>query len=78
MIDQPSQVYFPRAYKDTEDSEGDLDENIRQVKNIFNVLNNELETIEKDCGFKPQIIVMDHADEPEFDAYIRKRWKKWR
>lgn len=76
LIDQPSQVYFPRAYKDLEDSEGDLDENIKQVKNIFTVLKDELNIIEKDCGFMPQIIVMDHADETEFSAYVRKRWKK--
>jgi len=36
----------------------------------------ELNIIEKDCGFMPQIIVMDHADETEFSAYVRKRWKK--
>lgn len=76
LIDQPSQVYFPRAYKDIEVSEGDLDENIKQVKNIFIVLKDELDIIENDCGFMPQIIVMDHADEMEFDTYVRKRWKK--
>ncbi|AXP82220.1 hypothetical protein CJ739_3158 [Mariniflexile rhizosphaerae] len=75
MIDQPSQVYFPRAYKDTDGMEGELDENIKQVKNIFTVLKDELEFIKKDCGFLPQIIVMDHADEPEFESYVRKRWK---
>ncbi|HHF0486439.1 DUF3732 domain-containing protein [Vibrio alginolyticus] len=25
-------------------------------------------------GFKPQIIVLEHADEPEFDQYVRYRW----
>jgi uncharacterized small protein (DUF1192 family) len=77
IIDQPSQVYFPREYKVLEEDEKDnIDENIKQVKNIFTVLNEEIETIKKDCGFEPQIIVMDHADESDFSDFVRKRWKK--
>ena len=76
MIDQPSQVYFPRAYKKEDNLVGNVDENIKQVKNIFKVIEAELKIIKKACGFMPQIIVMDHADEPEFEPFIRKRWKK--
>jgi len=76
IIDQPSQVYFPREYGKIEDEGVNLDENIIQVKNIFKVLKDEIDIIKNDCGFEPQIIVMDHADEPEFSEYVRKRWKK--
>ena len=80
FIDQPSQVYFPKEYKevDENDSEGveKLDENILQVKNIFKVLANEINVIKKDCGFFPQIVVMDHADEEEFRKYRKEKWSK--
>jgi len=82
FIDQPSQVYFPKAskvikedkeQKDVND-EPTFDENIEQVKNIFKVIVEEISTIENDCGFAPQIIVMEHADETEFSQYVKKRW----
>lgn len=77
FIDQPSQVYFPTQYGIIDDDKGnDSDENIRQVKNIFTVIIDALETIKTDCGFLPQIVVMEHADEPEFDQYVKARWKK--
>ena len=77
FIDQPSQVYFPRDYGET-DSDGisTPDENIFQVKNIFTVIINYLEEIKKDCGFLPQVIIMEHADEKEFHDFVRARWKK--
>lgn len=81
FIDQPSQVYFPKATKVISQEEladnldeKDYDENIKQVKNIFNVILEELSIIEKDCGFLPQIVIMEHADEAEFDRYVKKRW----
>ncbi len=73
FLDQPSQVYFPKEYKQTED---DVDENIEQVKNIFKVIKDELEIIKKDCDFMPQVVIMDHADEKEFNTYVKKRWSK--
>lgn len=78
IIDQPSQVYFPRDYKQLDDGNNPvkIDENIRQVKNIFSTILREISKIKKECGFEPQVIVMDHADEAEFDPYVRKRWKK--
>jgi len=84
FIDQPSQVYFPKVTniitKDTQhkvkenDDEPDFDENIKQVKNIFKVILKEITTIKDDCGFSPQVVVMEHADEKEFDKYVKKRW----
>jgi len=38
------------------------------------VIVQEIENIKKDCGFSPQIVVMEHADEKEFDQYVKKRW----
>ena len=77
FIDQPSQVYFPGKYGKVDDSEqNSADENIKQVKNIFTVLIREIKKIKEDCGFEPQIIVMEHADEPDFNQYVKARWKK--
>ncbi len=77
FIDQPSQVYFPTKYNQLEeDNDNNLDENIVQVKNIFKVISDTLSIIEEDCGFLPQVVVMEHADEEEFAPYVRKRWKK--
>lgn len=83
FVDQPSQVYFPKAtktlskeikmLKDGSDLQ-EVDENIIQVKNIFTVFLNELAAINKDCNFNPQIVVMEHADEVEFNEYVKKRW----
>ena len=77
FIDQPSQVYFPTKYGEVEnDSDSDADENIKQVRNIFRVLIDALAAIKEDCGFMPQIIVAEHADEDEFKSYVKKRWTK--
>lgn len=82
FIDQPSQVYFPRTYLSEDLSsispkdEDDFDENIKQVKNIFKVMKDELIKIEKECNFLPQIIVMDHADEKEFALSVIQRWRR--
>ena len=80
FIDQPSQVYFPKVTKvisnDTQvvDDEEDYDENIKQVKNIFNVILEEILIIKEQYGFAPQIVVMEHADEKDFYQYVKKRW----
>jgi hypothetical protein len=80
FIDQPSQVYFPKVTKvisndnQKEDDVENYDENIKQVKNIFNVILEEISTIKKQYGFSPQIVVMEHADEQEFYHYVKERW----
>lgn len=88
VLDQPSQVYFPNKYgiiekedfdneiQDESEIETKKDENIEQVKNIFNVLISEIDNIYKEVNFKPQIIVLEHADESEFKDYVEYRWKK--
>ncbi|CAA0178098.1 DUF3732 domain-containing protein [Tenacibaculum maritimum] len=79
IIDQPSQVYFPRTTKkselDSEDVE-EYDENIKQVINIFTVLNKEIQLIYKNTKVKPQIIVLEHAKEDDFEEFIIRDWVK--
>lgn len=83
FLDQPSQVYFPKVTRRFSSSnkqelinEEEVDENIKQVINIFKVIEKFLNNLQEDknIGFKPQVIVLEHADEPEFDKYIRYRW----
>lgn len=79
ILDQPSQVYFPRSLKKEELDEEDLekfDDNIDQVKNIFKVLNEEIELIHDNTGIKPQIIVLEHANDESFEKFIIKDWNK--
>jgi hypothetical protein len=79
ILDQPSQVYFPRSLKKEELDEEDLekfDDNIDQVKNIFKVLNEEIELINTNTGIKPQIIVLEHANDVSFSEFIIKDWNK--
>lgn len=79
ILDQPSQVYFPRTAKKIElkgeDAE-EFDDNIKQVRQIFKVLNEELDLIKKLKGFKPQIIVLEHANDSDFKDYIIRDWDK--
>ncbi|AOC95952.1 hypothetical protein BB050_02858 [Flavobacterium anhuiense] len=80
VLDQPSQVYFPRSSKKSELTDEDeilkFDDNINQVKNIFKVLNEEIELIKKETGVEPQIIVLEHANDESFDKFIIKDWDK--
>jgi len=79
MLDQPSQVYFPKTAKKDElnnEEESAFDENIKQVRGIFKVLNEEIELIETTTGIKPQIIVLEHANDEEFKKFIIKEWDK--
>jgi hypothetical protein len=73
FLDQPSQVYFPKYFDRTKDKD------VRNVEDIFDVIIETIERIEKEAGFKPQVIVTDHADNLElkngdFNSYVRKRW----
>lgn len=75
MIDQPSQVYFPRTTNKEElidEEQNEYDLNIQRVRDIFKVLNKELKRI----GNKAQIIVLEHANEPEFKDFIIRDWNK--
>lgn len=79
MLDQPSQVYFPRTTKLDElstEERSEFDANIFQVKNIFKVLAEEIKLIESNSDFKPQIIVLEHANDDDFKEYIIESWNK--
>ncbi|WP_159023587.1 DUF3732 domain-containing protein [Formosa sp. L2A11] len=80
MIDQPSQVYFPRTAKKTElndpEEKVEFDVNIERVKDIFKVLSEEIELIHENTNTKPQIIVLEHAKEDDFEEYIIRDWIK--
>lgn len=80
VLDQPSQVYFPKIYKkldeEVENEIKKVDDNIFQVKNIFKVISDEITNIDEVCGYKPQVIVLEHADEDEFAQFIKYRWSK--
>lgn len=80
VLDQPSQVYFPKIYnqldEDVENKQEKIDDNIIQVKNIFNVISKEIANIDAKFGYKPQVIVLEHADEDEFSQFIKYRWRK--
>ncbi|SMG64408.1 hypothetical protein BMETH_24043034041018, partial [methanotrophic bacterial endosymbiont of Bathymodiolus sp.] len=34
------------------------------------VIVEEITTIKEDCGFAPQVIIMEHADEEELNQYV--------
>lgn len=76
FLDQPSQVYFP-----SEKKQSDLkDSDIKQVENIFNVINLVVKGIKEKLEFEPQIIILEHADDldlhEDFEKLVRKRWKE--
>ncbi|MDP8050881.1 DUF3732 domain-containing protein [Pasteurella atlantica] len=74
FLDQPTQVYFPTAIKDTGDEFnaknikekiGDiktLDDDIKSVTNIFDQLVSYCKKTLEETGIEPQIIITDHAD----------------
>lgn len=73
FLDQPSQVYFPKEYDKTKDKDR------IQVENIFRMLLDEIERINKEYHVSPQIIITDHADfldlgKYNFEDYVRRRW----
>lgn len=78
FFDQPSQVYFPQGDdKKDEISQADLEAVNKMYKTIFN----EINSIGKDTGRLPQIIIVDHVDgknlecKKEFEGYIRCNWR---
>lgn len=80
ILDQPSQVYFPNTSQKFYETIKE-DENIKQVTNIFNVLISELNYINTNFNFLPQILVLEHADdlklkEVKFEDLVRRRWSK--
>lgn len=94
FLDQPSQVYFPTSIKDdnvefnVDDIEAKKgtntkDEDLGAVTNLFDQLVSFCQTTFEETGVKPQIIVIDHADNlnlangVDFESLVNgRRWRK--
>ncbi len=60
IVDQPSQVYFPKQLSDAQsigDEEPYQDEDVAAVRKIFSMLADAV----RDCSGRLQVIVLDHA-----------------
>lgn len=89
FIDQPSQVYFPSVLdineiefnaRELKKNEKEADDDMRAVTNLYTQIVNEIETINNKYGYRPQIIISDHADNlgldgVDFNSFVRARWR---
>ena len=77
FFDQPSQVYFPQGNDKVEITQADLVAVNKMYKTIFD----EVNSIGKDTGILPQIMIVDHVNgdklecREEFKRYIRCNWR---
>lgn len=93
FLDQPSQVYFPSVIdineeefdasklKSLEGKVEKVDVDLLAVTNLFQQIIIFINNIFEEYGFKPQIIISDHADNlklenDSFESYVRHRWRK--
>ncbi|GLI57113.1 ATPase [Propionigenium maris DSM 9537] len=79
FLDQPSQVYFP----DKESIHNKESKDYKNVEEIYKAILWGIREIEKETEIKPQVIIMDHADnldlgkENDFESYVNgNRWKE--
>ena len=61
--------------------ETELDDDMSAVTNLYTQIALVIEAIYKNCGYRPQIIISDHADKLnlngfDFESFIRARWRK--
>ncbi|PSV96979.1 DUF3732 domain-containing protein, partial [Photobacterium aquimaris] len=95
FLDQPTQVYFPNVTSDynkefnpsdlignNEEKISKVDDDIKSVENFFNQIIFFCEKINNKYAIKPQIIIIDHADNlnlespREFNSYVIERWRE--
>lgn len=94
FIDQPSQVYFPSVLdineiefdavelkKNEHKGEEEAHDDMQAVTNLFTQIAIVIETINETYGYRPQIIISEHADNLhmegfEFNSFVRARWRK--
>lgn len=92
FIDQPSQVYFPSidtksVFSPTalgtegESAAREADEDMRAVANLYTQIAKVIESINERYGYRPQIIISDHADNLDmdgfdFNSFVRARWRR--
>jgi len=78
FFDQPSQVYFPQG-DDKNDKVTQAD--VLAVNKMYKTIFDEINSIGKDTGVLPQIIIVDHVDgnnliiKDEFEGYVRRNWR---
>jgi hypothetical protein len=93
FLDQPTQVYFPNYLNDDLESfdakeiaegtprQNNVDEDLKAVVGMYDELVRFCDGTERISGFRPQIIVTDHADhlklggDTSFDSFVRARWR---
>lgn len=79
FFDQPSQVYFPQGDRSNDEI---TQKDVVAVNNMYQTIFNEINSIGKDTGNLPQIIIVDHVDgnnldiKTEFENYIRCNWRE--
>jgi rubrerythrin len=81
FFDQPSQVYFPQGTFEKGDKDELSQSNLKAVNQMYKTIFNEINSIGKDTGILPQILIVDHVDgndleiKKEFASYVRKDWR---
>jgi hypothetical protein len=87
FFDQPSQVYFPQELldeKDTKKTKKEFEQDKQAVTKMYKVMFDEIESIYKDTGVKPQLIIVDHVtsinmqseeEKNKFKKYTRRDWR---
>ena len=85
MIDVSTNGFDAEELKEREKGDKgkeEVDDDMRAVTNLFVQILNVLKSINEQCGYTPQIIISDHADNLNlgenyvFENYVRKRWRK--
>ena len=82
-------MYFPAVdtnrkefnAEELKKGETELDDDMSAVTNLYTQIALVIEAIYKNCGYRPQIIISDHADKLnlngfDFESFIRARWRK--
>lgn len=92
FLDQPSQVYFPTIIdyntkgfdaselKKLENKSAEADDDLKAVTNLYIQIIEFIDSLNKEYGFSPQIIISDHADcldlgNYNFEDYVVNRWR---
>ena len=81
FFDQPSQVYFPQGTME-EDVEKEIwQTDMKAVNDMYKTIFDEINSIGKETGVQPQILIVDHVDgkdleiKDEFLSYVRRDWR---
>lgn len=81
FFDQPSQVYFPQSTSGNKDDPKLSHTDLEAVNKMYKTVFDEINSIGKDTGNLPQMILVDHVDgkdleiKDEFESYVRAEWR---